>query len=48
VLSLTRNIDRSIQAEVRAGLMPAHGLLEFQARKQLQKLAEDAAETLPG
>ena len=33
-------------AQVAVGVMLAHGLLEFQARKQLQKLGEDATETL--
>ena len=35
-------------AQVAVGVMLPHGLLEFQARKQLQKLGEDATETLPG
>ena len=35
-------------AQVAVGLMLAYGLLECQARKQLQKLGEDATETLHG
>ena len=35
-------------AQVAVGVMLAHGLLEFQARKQLQQLGEDATETLHG
>jgi hypothetical protein len=35
-------------AQVAVGLMLAYGLLEFQARKQLQQLREDATETLHG
>ena len=35
-------------AQVAVGVMLAHGLFEFEARKQLQKLGEEATESLPG
>ena len=35
-------------AQVAVGVMLAHGLFEFEARKQLQKLGEDATESLHG
>ena len=38
----------SVNAVELVGVMLAHSLLELQARKQLQKLEEDATETLRG